>query len=168
MRKKAIRGLQLEWFGDELKRAVDKGNERAMWAAGQVIKREAQRRAPRDTGTLADSAYVETDKRRDYVKGPRDRMHLFRKRAPGGVVVAFAAYYANIYEDSGAAAHTIQAGKGKVLYIKGIGFRRSVRHPGVRRKPFLGPALEAVRNRLVEEIARELGDEVERSMPRAG
>ena len=161
------KGYGVEWFGDDLAKVIDRYNEPAMWAAGQVLKREAMRRAPVAKGTLRDSAYVQTDERTDYKRGRRDRRTLFRKRGKGGVLVAFAAFYANMLEDSGVKTHSMPRRGARPMVIRGIGIRSKVQHPGMRRKPFLGPALEAVKEEMTRAFVGELGPAIEGALPRA-
>lgn len=161
------KGISIEWFGDELAATVDGHDTAAMWAAGQVLKREAMRRAPVGKGTLRDSAYVQTDERSDYKRGKRDRRPLFRKRGKGGVLVGFAAFYANLFEDSGVVAHRMPRKGNRPMAIKGIGVRSRVQHPGMRRRPFLGPALEASKEEMARAFAGVMSEAIEGAMPRA-
>ncbi len=161
------KGYSIEWFGDDLKRVIDTHNDPAMFAAGQALKREAQRRAPVAMGTLKASAYVQTDSRTDRAKGKRDRRSHFRKRGKGGVLVAFAAFYANMLEDSGARRHRIPGAGKKVIRIAGVGFRASAEHPGMQARPFLGPALEATKDEITRAFVGEMGPAIEGALPHA-
>jgi len=61
--------------------------------------------------------------------------------------------YAGIHQFGGrTAAHVIKARRAKALYIPGIGFRKSVRHPGsnIPARPFLG--LDAEDELAIEDI----------------
>jgi len=155
---KGRKSFKLDWFGDDLTRAVDSAGEPALWAAGQVLKREARERAPVKTGEMRNSMYVETTQRTDYRKGKRDRRYgRLRPKSEKIVLVAAAAWYSNLLEDSGAVAHVIPRKRRngqKVLYIPGIGYRTSANHPGMKRKPFLSEALEANRERIGQEVAK--------------
>lgn len=160
------KGYSIEWFGDDLARTVDRHNDAAMYAGGQVLKRAAAARAPVRSGTLRDSGYVQTDTRTDYRKGRRDRRTLFRKRGAGGVLVAFAAFYANMFEDSGVKRHRVPRKGYKVLRIPGVGLRSVAQHPGMKARPFLGPALEANKETITRAFAGELEDAIEGALPR--
>lgn len=156
------KAVKIDWFGNDLKRAVDRAGEPALWAAGQVLKREARERAAVKTGAMKESLYVETTQRTDYKKGKRDRRDgRLRPKSEKIVLVAAAAWYANLLEDSGAKPHVIPKKKGKMLNIPGIGVRRSVKHPGMARKPFLADAMEASKDRIGREVARVIGEKID-------
>lgn len=156
--------ISVDYFGPEIERALEQGGEPALWAMGDELLDAARRRAPRDSGRLRASGYVETERRSSY-----RRQHGDRKRRPdvkrGAAVVAFASWYSNLFEDTGAKAHAI-GGSGRSrrrLHIPGVGYRMSARHPGHKRQPFLGPALEATRTGMVDEYCDELRKRLERA-----
>jgi HK97 gp10 family phage protein len=161
------KGYNIEWFGDDLARTVDRHNDAAMFAGGQVLKRAAQQRTPVSSGALRQSAYVQTDSRTDYCKGPRDRRRMFRKRGAGGVLVAFAAFYANMIEESGAQRHRAPRKGARPMRLPGIGLRSVVAHPGMRARPFLGPALEASREEIARAFVGEMASAIAGALPNA-
>lgn len=166
------KNISLDWYGDDIARLVQRASEPGLWAMGQVLVKAAARRAPRSSGRLADSAFVATTKRTDYQRGRGDRprrqmaAHLNRVKE-GRALIGFAAWYSNLFEDTGAKTHTIpyvartsRARRRKTLLIPGIGYRRRIQHPGLRRQPFLGPAIDASK----EDGARAFAKEVERRL----
>lgn len=164
--------VQLEWFGEDLVEAVKRAGEPALWSAGQRLKREAMNLAPVRTGAMRRSAFVKTRARTDYVKGRRDRRKL-PSPSEQSVIVGFGAWYSNLLEDSGAKEHriprlgrTTRARQRKVLRINGR-FAASVKHPGMRRRPFLSRAMERTKGSIAGEIVRGIGDAIERDMPNA-
>lgn len=178
MKKKRGRvGFQWDWFGDEIANAVATQGEPGLWRAGQMVKQEAQRRAPVRTGEMRRSLYVETTKRNDYRKGRRDRRWgRLKVRSDDTVLIATGAWYGNLLEDSGASPHRIpyrgrltrkDGSARKVLRIPGLGFRSTAIHPGMRRDPFLAPALNAVKDRLIEAICDQMEPEIVRATPDA-
>lgn len=130
--------------------------------------REAQRQAPTRSRRLARSGYTATERHSSYKTQARDRYKQPRVRA-GQVLVAFAAYYSKFVE-RGAKRHAIPrerraaGARGKVLLIPGLGYRRRVAHPGMGKQPFMGPALESVRERAGAALAAEIEAEIERSV----
>ena len=169
-RRKGALGVTLEWYGDDLQRAVKRRGDRALFEMGEVVLGEAQRNAPSRTGQMRRSGYVAIVGRSTHTPQKRDR-----KKLPvvvrGSATVAFASWYSNILEDTGASAHVIPY-KGKtrrarvrhILKIPGIGYRQVVMHPGMKRKPFLGPALETTKTEMVRKFAGVLGDDLERDL----
>lgn len=160
--------LGLSWYGPEIEEIVRESTEPGLWAMGQTIKRAAARRAPSRSGALADSGFVATLRRTDYMRKRGDRhrktmTRILQRVTAQTALVGFGAWYSNLYEDSGARAHAIpyvgktaRTRRRKVLRITGVGFRSSVRHPGVRAQPFLGPALDASKGEAAEEFVAEV------------
>ncbi len=172
-KRRYTKQLKLDWFGDDLLAAAQAGQEPGLWALGKVILDEAERRAPSASGRLRRSGYVATTARSSYARQTRDRARLPKVKA-GQVLVAFAAYYAKFLERGGADAHAIPSGSrrtargsAKVLKIAGLGFRGAVKHPGMRRRAFLGPALDAKKEQGAEALAQEIRAAIESRMPRA-
>jgi len=166
--------FDLTWFGDDYAAAVESGTEPGLWALGNLVLDEAQRRAPKRTGRLERSGYVATTARSSYARQTRDRARLPRPKAQQ-VLVAFAAFYAKILEGGATTAHAIPGtgrrsvrGASKVLKIPGIGYRAAVMHPGAKRRAFLGPALESVKQQGTEVLVQEIRKQIERELPRAG
>jgi len=81
---------------EDIKRAVAGGLEDAMWEAGQVVAGAIVSRAPRDTGGLAESVYVATEKRSTYKSAPANEKE--RTAPQGGVVVGVAKFTAHFIE----------------------------------------------------------------------
>lgn len=171
-RRTSTKNMSLNWYGDDIVRIVGRASEPGLWAMGRTLVSAAARRAPRASGRLADSGFVATVKRTDYQRGKGDRprrqmaAHLSKVKE-GKALIGFSAWYSNLFEDTGAKAHAIpyvartsRARRRKTLQIPGIGFRRRVVHPGLRRKPFLAPAVDATK----DEGARAFAREVERRL----
>jgi len=171
------KNVKWEFLGEEIVKIVNEQGEPALWAGGQLIKREAQARVPQRTSETRRSIYVETSERTDYRKGRRDRRYgRLKVRSRDSVLIATGTWYGNLLEDSGAGAHQIpykgrtvrrNGSRRKVLKIPGVGYRRVVSHPGMHQKPFLGPALDAVQGTLAAEMAGEYNKALERGMPNA-
>jgi hypothetical protein len=171
-----MKNLALSWYGPEIESIVRGATEPGLWALGQVVKRAAESRAPRSSGTLQASSFVATTKRTDYVRHRGDRhkrtmTRILQKVTPTTALVGFGAWYSNIYEDTGAKRHAIpyvgktgRARRRKTLQIPGVGFRTGVSHPGVKPQPFLAPALEATKASGTEAFAREVREELEREL----
>lgn len=168
--------MSLTFYGPEIESVVREATEPGLWALGQVVKRAAESRAPRRSGTLQASSFVATVKRTDYVRHRGDRhkktmARILQKVSAQTALVGFGAWYSNLYEDTGAKRHAIpyvgktgRARTRKTLQITGIGFRKSVSHPGVKPQPFLAPALEATKAQGTEAFAREVRAELEREL----
>lgn len=91
------RGYELRWYGDELKAAIAGATEDALFEGGVVLQEAAAARAPRASGTLAESAYTATESKSNYAK----RSAVYRKEVKPGrgqAVVGFAAFYARFKE----------------------------------------------------------------------
>ena len=153
------RSVKIDWFGDELQKAIDDAKEPALWAAGQILKRDAQANAPTNTGRLKESAFVATSERNDYRKGKRDRKRI-PVPAKDGVIVGFGVWYSNLLEDTGAKAHKIPRKNRKILKIEGR-YYSSANHSGFKRKPFLAPALEQNKDRIGQEVARVIAGKID-------
>ena len=143
-------GFTLDWFGDDIAKQIGANLEPGLWAGGNIILGAAQSGAPVRSGNLVRSGYVATEKRSSYRKVKRGRRQI--KAQPKTAVVAFGAFYANYFEDSGARPHRIRARRSPALYMRGIGYRRSARHPGIRPRPFLAPALERTREQVASAM----------------
>ena len=128
-------------------------------AGARVIRDEAKRRVPVDTGDLQRSIKVLTGR-----TGTRDtrivHIGVFGKQSPLAHIVEF-----------GTAAHRIAARKGRVLaYLRGYAraYARFVKHPGAKEKPFLRPAADSQAGAAVVIIGREIGQGVEREALKLG
>jgi hypothetical protein len=131
-------GVRVAWFGEEL-------------------------RAPVRSGRLKASGYVATAGRTTYARRPRDRRRLPRPRA-GEVVVAFAAHYAR-YVEAGARAHVIEPVARRAVVVGEAGPRRRAAHPGIGRRPFMGPALAGLRERGGQALVEAMRRVIEARMP---
>jgi len=143
------KNISLNWFGDEIAAEIKQHKEAGLWAMGGVILEDAQGRAPRASGRLRASGFLLSTKRTTHHKQMGDRRRMPQAKA-GTVLVGFASWYSNLFEDSGVKRHAIpyagRSGRGrkrKALQIDGLGFRSAVNHPGMRRRPFLAPAVDA-------------------------
>lgn len=175
-RKTRTKSVALSWLGPEIEQSVRTAMEPGLWAMGDAVRDKAKGRAPRASGRLRDSAFIATSKRTDYRRGRGDRRRkqmaqILGRVTPMSVLVGFAAWYSNLFEDSGARRHEIpykpKSNRGRVrktLQIPGIGFRKRVSHPGFKARPFLGPALEATKNEAVGDFADEVKRRLERDL----
>jgi hypothetical protein len=143
-----------------------------MFAAGEVVKREAERRAPRGrTGNLAKSAYVATRTKSTYVR----RRYWRKEKTPpkGGAVVGFTAPHAHLLE-SGRRKRGVIRPRGDVTYqgvlrrsgkralsINGMA-RSSSKYNRMSSRPFLGPGLDAAATSMANELAQVLRTRLER------
>ncbi len=170
--KRGIQRVDVALYGDEYMAIVERYGDEAMFATGEVVLREAERRAPRGrTGNLARSGYVGTRSKSTYVQR---RYWRKEKAAPkGGAVVGFTAPHAHLME-SGRRKRGVIRPRGDVYY-QGV-FRRSGKKAlsinGTLRatskfnrmssRPFLGPALDATKNTMANELAQVLRTRLER------
>lgn len=159
-----VTGLkELQAFLDELPAKMEQNIMRSALRAGaNVVKVEAQQQ-------LASNGNVKT--------GVLSKGLKVSTRAKRGVVTASVkakgkhGYIAHWIEH-GTAAHTISGKKGKALGFAG-GVFKSVRHPGIKAKPFLRPALdgksgaalvavgEAIKKRLTKQGINASGVEID-------
>jgi hypothetical protein len=159
------RRVQVEWYGDDFTAVVDQYGDEALFAAGQIVLADAQRRAPRGpTGNLRKSGYVGTKDRSSYMWR---RYWRKEKRPPkGSAVVAFTAPHAHLVEGGRRRAGAIVPKRRRALKIGD----RFVSHSRFRRyssRPFLGPAIDATRETLVAELAGVLRRRLEEKLPGA-
>lgn len=108
------------------------------------IQREAQSRAPVRTGKLRASIKVRS--RKNTATGYLNYYVTAGDRKKGG------AYYASMVE-GGTKAHDIRPRGAASLFIAGV-FRRLVRHPGAKERPFMAPAFAARAAQAIDTIAR--------------
>jgi len=172
--KRGIQKVDVDLYGDEFMAIVERHGNEAMFAAGEVVLREAKQRVPRGrTGNLAKSGYVATGSRSTYVK----RRYWRKEKTPpkGGAVIGFTAPHAHLLE-SGRRKRGQILPYGSVLYegrvyrnngrnrkaLKiGGQFRAHSRYNRMSSKPFLGPALDASMNTMANEIAAVLNKRLE-------
>jgi hypothetical protein len=171
-----IRSYELTWYGPEIAKVVERAQEPGLWAMGKTLIAAAQRRAPRASGRLQDSGFVATARRTDYKRGRGDRrrkemVRLLSSVGKDQALIGFAAWYSNLLEDTGAKVHAIpyvaktgKARKRKVLLIPGIGYRRRVMHPGMKRQRFLSPAVDAARGAAADDFAQAIERELEKDL----
>ncbi len=93
----AAQGYVIEWYGDEILRALGAQLEEAMFAAGEVLIEHATAKAPRDEGTLQESGYVATANKSTYQKQPHHKSEV-RPQGEGVAVAAFSAPHAHLVE----------------------------------------------------------------------
>ena len=144
----------LQTFPEKVERKLLR---QALSSGGTVIKTAAKARAPRKSGTLRKAIAVRRVPRRlaveVYVRAGRSEKND--------------GWYAHIIE-RGAKAHTIVPYKNrkKVLADGGKVFGKRVRHPGVRARPFMAPAINAAARQAVEKIGERLSVLIEREVKR--
>lgn len=170
--RRSIQRVDVALYGDEFMEIVERYGDEAMFAAGEVVLAEANRRVPRGrTGNLAKSGYVGTRSRSTYVK----RLYWRKEKTPpkGGAVVGFTAPHAHLIE-SGRRKRGVIRPRGDVTYqgtlrrsgkralnINGQ-IRATSRFNRMSSRPFLGPALESSKETMVRELANVLGRRLER------
>lgn len=158
------RRVQIEWYGDDFLEIVRRNGDQALFAAGQIVLREASRRAPRKTGKLASSGYVSTPERSTYQR--RRYYRKEKKPPPGGATVGFTAPHAHLIESgrrrSGRFGPKIgKRGSGKKALLINDRIVARSRYKRVSSRPFLGPALEATKETMPQELARVLREKLE-------
>ncbi len=88
--------FKLEWHGQKLLDIVKKATPGALFDAAETLSDVAVGKAPKQTGTLAESGYAAGGGRSTYKPGKKNRREI---RPPeGGAVMAFAAFYAGFVE----------------------------------------------------------------------
>ena len=159
------RRVQVEWYGDDFLDIVHKHGDEALFGAGQIVQKAAERRAPRKTGKLVQSGYVSTPSRSTY-----QRRKFYRKeKAPpiGGATVGFSAPHAHLIESGRRRAgkfgpKTGRRGSGKRALKINDRFVARSRYKRLSSRPFLGPALEETKETMVQELAKVLRSKLER------
>lgn len=160
----AKRRVQVEWYGDEFLAVVRKHGDAALFAAGEVVQQAAEQRAPRGaTGRLRGSGYVSTASRSTY----RTRRYWRREKKPpaGAATVGFSAPHAHLLEGGRRKSGVIRPRRKRALHIDGQ-FRGASRYRRMSSRPFLGPAIDATKERMVEELAGVLRKQLERELPK--
>jgi len=162
------RHVQVSYYGDKFAQLVDEYKDPALFAMGGIVSREAVRRAPTGrTGNLVKSAYIATRKRTNYVR----RRYWRKEQMPpeDGVTVGFSAPHAHLIESgrhaSGLIRPRAKRGKRAALKFNGQYRKRSSFRP-VSAKPFLGPAIDATKDTMVNEAAKVLRNGLEGGMPK--
>ena len=169
--RRGIQRVDINLYGDEFLAIVEKYGDEAMFAAGQIVLSEAIRRAPKRTGKIAKSGYVATGSKSTFVK--RRYWRNEKKPPKNGAVVGFTAPHAHLME-SGRRKRGVIRPRGDVTY-EGVLRRRGKRALSINgsvratskfnrmsSRPFLGPALDASKEMLVNELAQVLRTRLER------
>lgn len=161
------RRVQTTWYGDDYVKIIQDYGPEALFFAGEIVQREADRRAPQGaTGRLKRSGYVSTKWRTTYVR----RMYWRKEKKPRAmddVVVGFSAPHAHLIEGGRRRAGKIYPRKKrgtKALFIQGQ-FRAASRYRRMSSRPFLGPAIDAAKDTMVEELAKRYRSVLERLLP---
>lgn len=181
--------VDLEWYGDDFMNVVERSTPDGLQRGGELILEAARGRAPKRTGELVQSGFVVTEKMDTYVKGRADRRNVRRLigtfKRPQTVTIMFAAWYSNLFEDTGRkknivprayrkrgssvrkAKNELRSGKLTIqgaLKIPGIGYRAKATIPRMKARPFLGPAVEETKGKFVQALAGEVGKQLESEM----
>ncbi len=152
--KRRVQRVEIESYGDEFLAIIKEHGNEALFAGGQILDREAARRAPRGrTGNLQKSGYVAVPGKSTYV-----RRKYWRKEKTvrqGEAVVAYTAPHAHLMESGRRKRGDILPRKRgrKALRINGRILARS-KFKRMSSRPFLGPALEASQKTIPEELAK--------------
>lgn len=171
------RKTQVTWYGDEYAKIVGENGDEAMFAAGEIVQRVAEAKAPQGrTGNLRRSGYVSTAKRSTYQRRPYWRKE--KKPPQNAVTVAFSAPHAHLMESGRRKAGPLMP-RGSVMYGGRVyrnngNYRKALRIDGQYRShsryrrmsahPFLGPAIDDTRETMVQEIAKVLNKALESGM----
>lgn len=121
----------ITYYGDELLARIESKEDDALFEAGKILVQDASARARLRSGLLRDSGYVSSVKRSTY---RRRKLHKREKKPTheGYVIVAFASFYAHMIE---------------------FGTRNA------RARPFLRPALDAMKGRMGKAFVSEMRSE---------
>lgn len=161
------RQMQITWYGDDFLDIVRKHGDDALFAAGQVVQKAAERRAPRKSGKLASSGYVSTATRSTF----HQRKYWRKEKKPptDGVTVGFAAPHAHLIESGRRKSGKIVPSKrrrrmrtGNLALTIGGRYVASSRFRRMSSRPFLGPAIEETKETMVQELAAVLRSKLER------
>lgn len=181
--------VDLAWYGDDFMDVVEQSTPDGLFRGGEVILEAARGRAPKRRGELVRSGFVLTEKRDNYVKGQADRPNIRKlmavMRRPETVTIGFAAWYSNLFEDTGRkknivpkayrkrgssvrkAKRALRSGRLEIqsaLKIPGIGYRAKVTIPRMRPRPSLGPAVEETAGEFVKAVAGDIRTQLESDM----
>ena len=89
--------MTIRWYGDELLKLLREATPDALFEVGEAFIEEAASRAPRRTGTLAESGYVKSATRSTYKANKKHRKEI-KLSDDETVAAAFAAFYARFIE----------------------------------------------------------------------
>ena len=181
--------VDLAWYGDDFMEVVDKATPAALFRAGTVVLEAARGRAPKRSGELSKSGFVLTETQDNYVQGKRDRKNIRKLialfRRPQTATVMFAAWYSNLFEDTGRkknivprayrkrgssvrkAKRAIRSGKLQIqgaIKIPGVGYRAKATIPRMKARPFLAPAVEETAGEFVNAVAGDIRSQLESEM----
>ena len=126
----------------------------ALRAGGNVIKNQAKANLPENYTTLRKSLVVVVGKQRD----PYTRSAIIGPTV--GKRAKYDGWYAHIVE-GGALPHEIPARFKKVEARDGQIFGSLVHHPGVHAKPFMRPAFESTKQKVVDAMAEKIRARIE-------
>lgn len=150
--KRRVQRVDLEWYGDEFLEIVQEHGPDALLQAAEVVRAEAERRAPRRSGKLAGSGYIGVKGRSTY--RPRRYWRREKKARDGEAVIGFMAPHAHLMESGRRKRGEIRPGKRRrALRIDGQ-FRSRSNFRRMSSRPFVGPALEATREDIPRELAK--------------
>lgn len=166
-RRRIAQQVTVEWYGDQFVEIVEKHGDAALFAAGEVLLNEAISRAPRRSGQLVESGYVGTRSKSTY----RRRRYWRKKIKPPAntAVVAFTAPHAHLLESGRKRTGRIQPrtrGGKRALQIGDGTLRTRSRYRRMAARPFVGPALDATKDTMLEAITKVLHDRLENEMPK--
>ncbi len=166
-RRRVAQQVEVTWYGDQFLEIVAKHGDAALFAAGEVLLREAVSNAPRKSGRLAGSGYVGTRSRSTY-----QRRYGRKKIYPPAntAVVAFTAPHAHLLEagrrKTGPIAPRAKGGK-RALRVSADGqLRARSRYRRMAARPFVGPAIDATKDTMANELAAILRNRLEAEMPK--
>lgn len=135
----------------------------AVFAGAKVVRDEAKRLCPVETGNLRESIRIKRKKNPGwknatvlYQVGPGRS----RKKGKDGKYTVDG-YYSHMVE-FGTAPHIIKAKKKKYLHLHGDRFVAEVDHPGAPAKPYLRPAFDNSITRVLETVRAKLAAAIER------
>lgn len=140
--------LALEGLPAKLQR---KALASALRAAGRIVRDVARSKVPVKSGALKRSIRVSIVRRGDKLIA---RVIAGRNKKKGDP------FYAWMVE-GGTQAHEIRPKGKKSLFLAGL-FKEQVRHPGAKKKPYLGPALEAGAQAALDAMRDTLAAEIEK------
>lgn len=162
------RQVQVAYYGDDFKMIVEKYKDKALFAAGKIVLADASRRAPRRSGKLASSGYIATATQSTFVK---KRYWRNEKKPPAdAVTIGFAAPHAHLVESGRKKARKFYPKKatqrraGKKALMFGGRYLAWSRFKRLSGRHFLATALEATKNRVVQSMASQFGDALQREM----
>lgn len=157
--RRRVQRFQIESYGNTFLSIVSEHGPDALWAAAQVVEAEAVRRAPKRSGRLAGSSYIGVKGKSTYQKRRYWRNERFAR--VGEAVIAFTAPHGHLIESGRRQRGKILPRRRKALRIDGRFVARS-QFKRMSSRPFLGPGLEASRDRVPRELAKVYGSWLER------